>query len=42
MATTIHAGDCQTGCDTCTANYHDFQNEWCVTCLINLEKEGEE
>ena len=23
MATTIHAGDCLNGCDTCRENYHN-------------------
>jgi len=29
--TTIHAGDCQNGCDICAKNYHEGQNV-CDTC----------
>lgn len=32
MATTLHLGDCLTGCDTCTDNYHDNQFLKCDTC----------
>ena len=38
--TTIHAGDCQNGCMTCSENYHEWQNGWCSTCLIELKGEG--
>lgn len=31
MATTIHLGDCLSGCEVCTANYHEGQ-EVCDKC----------
>jgi hypothetical protein len=31
MATTLHLGDCLSGCDICTANYHEGR-EMCPDC----------
>lgn len=39
--TTIHLGDCQNGCDTCTDNYHEaFEGFECDTCGLEIVKEG--
>lgn len=34
MVTTIHAGDCSTGCVECASNYHDSFKGWpyCPSC----------
>lgn len=38
--TAIHVGDCQNGCDICAENYHEWQNGWCSTCLIELKEKS--
>ena len=37
MATTIHLGDCLSGCEVCTANYHEGRNI-CDTCMKYVGK----
>ena len=39
--TAIHVGDCQNGCDICAENYHEWQNGWCGTCLVDLKEKEE-
>lgn len=41
MATTIHLGDCQNGCDTCKAYYHEGQAV-CDTCGAYTDANKEE
>lgn len=33
MATTLHLGDCLSGCDICTANHHEGR-EYCTDCGV--------
>jgi len=41
MATTLHLGDCQNGCDTCKAYYHEGQAV-CDTCGAYTDANKEE
>jgi hypothetical protein len=41
MATTLHLGDCQNGCDICATNYHEGQAV-CDTCGAYTDANKEE
>lgn len=41
MATTLHLGDCTSGCEICTANYHEGQAV-CDTCGAYTDANKEE